>query len=93
MYTEIIYPTEFKKIDSHNDNIDVIVKYDSKYYSLVFTTPDNLKALMEKEKVSYLEAGAPMAIVQELTRKNIESAVLTYCKDDAFWLKIYGLQM
>ena len=52
MKYDIIYPTSLEQIDPDNDNIDILVQTEhGKQYTFVVATPDNLKYLMNKDKV------------------------------------------
>ena len=89
-YKRIFLPTSLSEIYSKDGNIDVIItSEDDVSYVLVVATPQNLTTLMKKESKSYLPAGGPFAIVEELTMGNIELVVKSFCRDDAYWLKYY----
>jgi len=87
---KIFLPTNLSTINPKDDNIDVIITLeDNVAYVLVVATPQNLVTLMQKENISFLSAGCPFAIVEELTEENIELVVNSFCEDDAYWLKYY----
>lgn len=89
---KIDYPTALSSIkDIENDNIDVFVELeDGNIYTIVVTTYQNILWYMEKEKVNFLYP-SPQIIVRSLTEKNIMEALEYFCKDDAYWLKVYHL--
>jgi len=91
IYEKIFLPTDLSKVNPMDDNIDVIITLedDPQPYVLVIATPQNLITLMQKENKSFLSAGCPFAIVEELTMENIELVVKSFCEDNAYWLKYY----
>ena len=89
-YKKIFLPTSLSEVNSKDDNMDVIVTFeDDTSYVLVVATPQNLITQMRKDNKSFLPAGCPFAIVEELTMENIELVVESFCYDDAYWLKYY----
>jgi len=90
---KITYPTPLSEIEeADNDNIDIFVELeDGNIYTLVITTPNNIKSLIEKSNQDFFDAGPPMLIVRELTERCITNAVNSYSMGEAYWLKEYHL--
>lgn len=91
MKYDIIFPTSLDRIDPDNDNMDVIVKTENgKQYTFVVATPDNLKYLMHKDKMSFLKPNLPFLFVEKLTDTNIRNVVESLLKEDEQLIRIYG---
>ncbi|WP_338552522.1 hypothetical protein [Paenibacillus sp. KS-LC4] len=90
---KIHYPVPLNEIeDINNDNIDVFVELEDGFnYSVVVITPLNLLWYMNKEGKGYIPAAPPKIIVNSLTEDNIRDALISYAKDNAFWLKLIFL--
>ena len=87
---KIYYPTSLEKVNTLDDNIDVIVTLeDGVSYVLVVGTPKNIYTLMKRHGEDFLSAGGPIAFVTELTCENINKLVESFCEGDAYWLKYY----
>jgi len=86
----ISLPTALTKINSKDDNVDVLVTLeDGNTYVLVVATPQNLLRLMNSNRSEFLPAGGPLAFVKELTIENIRDVVESFSEGDAYWLKYY----
>ena len=91
MNYKLFFPTPIQEVDPINDNIDVCITLeDGSQYTLVITTPDNLKALMKKENLSYIEPSLPFCVVDKITEDNIKKLVESLLNDEKIFLKIYG---
>ena len=91
MKYDIIYPTSLEQIDPVNDNIDILVQTENgKQYTFVVATPDNLKYLMNKDKISFLKPGLPFLFVEKLTHTNIDDVVQSLLEEDEQLIRIYG---
>lgn len=91
MKYDIIYSTSLGQIDPDNDNIDILVQTENgKQYTFVVATPDNLKYLMYKDKVSFLKPGLPFLFVEKLTHTNINNVVKSLLEEDEQLIRIYG---
>lgn len=91
MKYDIIFPTPPDQIDPDNDNVDVLVQMeDGKQYTFVVATPDNVKYLMNKEKLPYLKPGLPFLFVERLTSVNIRKVVQSLLEEDERLVRIYG---
>lgn len=87
----ISFPTDLNKINIFNDNIDVCLQLqDGRQYTLVVTTPDNLKDLMAKEQLPYLKPCLPFLFVETITKENIYKLIEELLKEDTIFLQIYG---
>lgn len=72
-----------------NDNIDVTVEFENGYsYVVCVSTPSNLLEEMNQEKSNFIQPYSPMFIVNKLSKKTIEEAILYYAKNDGYWLKL-----
>ncbi len=89
----ITYPTALHNgVNIEDDNIDVFVELeDSRTFCVVVATYKNIATQMENSKTDYLEGGCPQIIVKKLTHEIVEEAINSHAKEDAYWLKIYGL--
>ena len=91
MQYDIIYPTSLEQIDPDNDNIDILVQTENgKQYTFVVATPDNLKYLMNKDKISFLRPSLPFLFVEKLTHANIDNVVKSLLEEDEQLIRIYG---
>ena len=86
----ICFPTPLTEIDPANDNLDVCVRTDDgRDYTFVITTPENLKAMMDREEVPYLRPGLPMLIAAELTEDVITRLIREIMADEEL-ARLYG---
>jgi len=89
----IKYPTPLSSVkDIENDNIDVFVELeDGITYTVVVSTPKNLKWYMDKDEMDYIDPNPPLVMVRTLTENNIRKALESFAEKDAYWLKLYHL--
>lgn len=85
------YPTPLDEVDDDNDNIDVCLKVeDGREYTLVVTTPNGIKSIMERTGLSYIEPGAPFLLVERLSDANIRNLIESLVNENERWLRVYG---
>lgn len=90
MNYEIFYPSPLSTIsDITNDDIDVVIIVDGEEFSILVTTPDNLKSLMTRWKEPFVVPESPFAIVESLTENNIK-LLAEKLVDDPLLLQLYG---
>jgi superfamily II DNA or RNA helicase len=76
--------------DIEDNEIDVFVESQDGYtYTIVVVRTKNLLRKMDEEKSNFLQPGALIIIVRELTKEIITEAIEVYAKDDAYWLKLH----
>lgn len=76
--------------DPKNDSIDICFDSESgDSFILTFYTPKNILERMEWDKTNFLDPSYLPIMVRELTPEIITETLEEYCKDDAFWLKLY----
>lgn len=91
MIYNIIFPTALESINPDNDNLDVLVQTESgKRYSFVVATPDNLKHLMHKDGLPYLQPGLPFLFVKKITEENIRMLLDSLFEENEQIIEIYG---
>ncbi len=87
----VFYPTDLSEIENlYNDNIDVCVTLeDGRTFTLVFVTPDNLKWLMEKDNVNYIDFRFKFIVIEKIQKNIIETVIQELILDDEL-LAYYG---
>jgi hypothetical protein len=92
---DMFYPTTLDKIKNIEDEgIDVIVGLDDGYepkYVIDIGTPMFIRAMIHKFGDGWYGAGCPNLIVKSLKYDIILQAIKEFAKNDAYWLKIYGV--
>lgn len=89
----IRFEPELEDIEKRDDdNVEAIIELNDGYeYIVPVITHKNILSLINNERSDFLFPMDSMIVVKELTMENIERAIKTYAKDDAFWLKLYHL--
>lgn len=92
MQYSVFYPTKLSELpDQGNDNADVCVTLENgAAYTLVFITPENLKAIMKKDDTSYVNPRFRFLVVERLSEDIIEAAIKELASDEDL-LKEYGI--
>ena len=94
MKYEILIPGGLDQVNPLDDNVDVLVQTErGERYSFVVATPDNLKALMKNEGLSYLRPGAPMLFAESITEENIRALVNDLLDQGEALCRVYGTNM
>ena len=92
MSYSVFYPTKISELsDCDNDNIDVCITLENgTTYTLVFITPANLKEIMQKDGVPYVDPHFRFIVVERLTEHIIESVISNLVSDECL-LHEYGI--
>ena len=92
MQYSIFIPTNLSELpDDRNDNIDVCVTLENgAAYTVVFVTPANLEALMQKDGVSHMDPRFRFIVVERLS-EDIVKAVIKDLVSDERLLREYGI--
>ena len=86
----LFYPTPWDRVDPENDNIDVCMTFpDGCCYTLVVSTPENLKALMKQDGKPYLSPAARMLIAERLTEEVVSQLIAELAENHGL-LSFYG---
>src|SRR5262245_47680840 len=88
---EIRYLTDWKDVDSENENIDVHVRLDDgRVYGFLVATPNNIFWSMGNEGIDYY-FGTPVLFVKLLNKECVEKAIhAVVTEDNGRWLDVYG---
>lgn len=75
----------------YDDNIEVVVTLENqREYVVTVITPQYLLSLMDRDKVNFVEPGAPFIFVRKLTKEIIEEVISAHAEFfDAYWLKYH----
>lgn len=91
MNFKLYYPTPPECCNPDNDNIDVCIEFENgRQYTVVVITPDNLKALMEKDGTCSIKPESPFLIAKRLDTETIEKLIADLVQSGDFFLKAYG---
>ena len=92
MQYSIFIPTNLSELpDSRNDNIDVCITLENgATYTIVFATPANLEALMQKDGASYIDPHFKCIVVDRLSEDIIKSVIQDLITDERL-LREYGI--
>lgn len=86
----ITYPTDLSTLTPEEDNTDVCIRLqDGREFTIVVSTPDNLKYMISREGTGYLSPGMPLLFVDRLDDMNIRHLVDALVQDEAL-LQLYG---
>ena len=88
----VFYPTKISELhDVYNDNIDVCITLENgSMFTLVFITPENLKAIMQKSNTMYVDFRFKFIVIEYISEGIIQSVIEEIISDEYF-RNYYGL--